>query len=429
MRIFTLPNRSNMQKLFLLDAYALIYRAYYALIRSPRLNSRGENTSAVFGFDNTLDEVLRKERPDCIAVAFDPSGPTFRHEAYPAYKAQREATPEDIRRSVPVIKDIVRAYRIPLAEVAGFEADDVIGTLARRGAEAGMEVHMVTPDKDYAQLVAPGIFMHRPGHGGTSETLGPAEVCAKYGIERTDQVRDLLALMGDAADNIPGCPGVGEKTAVKLIREFDSVENLLLHTDGLRGALKKKVEEEDWTYIKSPAGIFTEATLPYDEIYEQLTNDTLNAVKLTFTNYKQTSSYEFSMSAPEEVLLIRKKDLKEFFEENKLPDNVTSFTVTHNNVSTNQYTFQNIARLVTTCINEKQAAKEAAGTTWNEEQWLKDNKDNTLRNFEIVERLKGIREELVSMRNALDAFTYEEIDALKENIESLKEAAAEEEER
>ena len=255
-----------MQKLFLLDAYALIYRAYYALIRSPRLNSRGENTSAVFGFVNTLDEVLRKERPDFIAVAFDPSGPTFRHEAYPAYKAQREATPEDIRRSVPVIKDIVRAYRIPLAEVAGFEADDVIGTLARRGAEAGMEVHMVTPDKDYAQLVAPGIFMHRPGHGGTSETFGPAEVCAKYGIERTDQVRDLLALMGDAADNIPGCPGVGEKTAVKLIREFDSVENLLLHTDGLRGALKKKVEDaaEQIRFSKFLATIRTDVPIPFE---------------------------------------------------------------------------------------------------------------------------------------------------------------------
>ncbi len=255
-----------MQKLFLLDAYALIYRAYYALIRSPRLNSRGENTSAVFGFVNTLDEVLRKERPDFIAVAFDPSGPTFRHEAYPAYKAQREATPEDIRRSVPVIKDIVRAYRIPLAEVAGFEADDVIGTLARRGAEAGMEVHMVTPDKDYAQLVAPGIFMHRPGHGGTSETLGPAEVCAKYGIERTDQVRDLLALMGDAADNIPGCPGVGEKTAVKLIGQFDSVENLLLHTGELRGALKKKVEDaaEQIRFSKFLATIRTDVPIPFE---------------------------------------------------------------------------------------------------------------------------------------------------------------------
>ena len=266
-----------MQKLYLLDAYALIYRAYYALIRSPRLNSRGENTSAVFGFVNTLDEVLRKEQPDFIAVAFDPSGPTFRHEAYPAYKAQREATPEDIRRSVPVIKDIVRAYRIPLAEVSGFEADDVIGTLARLGSEAGMEVHMVTPDKDYAQLVAPGIFMHRPGHGGTSETLGPSEVCDKYGIRRTDQVRDLLALMGDTADNIPGCPGVGEKTAAKLISQFDNVENLLLHTDELRGALKKKVEEnaEQIKFSKYLATIRTDVPIAFEpEALRRRTPDT-----------------------------------------------------------------------------------------------------------------------------------------------------------
>ena len=254
-----------MQKLYLLDAYALIYRAYYALIRNPRLNSRGENTSAVFGFVNTLDEVLRKERPDYIAVAFDPAGPTFRHEAYPAYKAQREATPEDIRRAVPVIKDIVRAYRIRLVEVPGFEADDVIGTLARLGAAAGMEVHMVTPDKDYGQLVAPGIFMHRPGHGGGAEILGPAEVCSKYGLSRTEQVRDLLALMGDAADNIPGCPGVGEKTAAKLLGQFDNVENLLAHTDELKGALRKKVEDnaEQIRFSRFLATIRTDVPLDF----------------------------------------------------------------------------------------------------------------------------------------------------------------------
>ena len=233
-----------MKKLYLLDAYALIFRAYYALIRSPRINSKGENTSAVFGFVNTLEELLNKEQPDYIAVAFDPSGKTFRHEAYPEYKAQREATPEDIRRSVPVIKELLRAYRIPLLEVEGFEADDVIGTAALLAAEAGVEVRMMTPDKDYAQLVRPQVFMCRPGHGSTPmEVLGPAEVCAKYGLEHPSQVIDLLGLMGDTADNIPGCPGVGEKTAAKLIQQFGSIEALLSRTDELKGALRKKVED------------------------------------------------------------------------------------------------------------------------------------------------------------------------------------------
>lgn len=233
-----------MEKLYLLDAYALIYRAYYALIRAPRINSRGENTSAVYGFVNTLDELLRHHAPDFVAVAFDPAGPTFRHEAYPEYKAQREATPEDIRRAVPVIKDIIRAYRIPILEVPGYEADDVIGTMARRAAAEGYEVRMVTPDKDYAQLVAPGVRMLRPGHGAAPmEELGVEEVLAKYGLTSTAQVIDLLALMGDAADNIPGCPGVGEKTAQKLLAQFGSVEQLLARTGELKGALRRKVEE------------------------------------------------------------------------------------------------------------------------------------------------------------------------------------------
>ena len=234
-----------MQKLFLLDAYALIFRAYYALIRSPRINSKGFNTSAVFGFVNTLEDVLRTEQPDFIGIAFDPAGGTFRHEVYPEYKAQREATPEDIKASVPIIKDIIKAYNIPLLEVPGFEADDVIGTLAVKGAEQGLEVHMVTPDKDYAQLVAPHIFMRRPGlHGaGSMEKLGPAEVCEKYSITDTRQVIDLLGLMGDTADNVPGCPGVGEKTAAKLIAQFGSIEEMLARTDELKGAQKKKVED------------------------------------------------------------------------------------------------------------------------------------------------------------------------------------------
>lgn len=233
-----------MQTLYLLDAYALIYRAYYALIRSPRINSKGQNTSAIFGFVNTLNDVLRSHHPDFIGIAFDPAGGTFRHEAYPEYKAQREATPEDIRLSVPIIKDIIRAFRIPILEVAGYEADDVIGTLARQGAEQGLEVRMVTPDKDYAQLVTPNIKMVRPGSGSKpAEVMGEKEVYEKYGVTSTAQIIDLLGLMGDTADNIPGCPGVGEKTAVKLISQFGGIDELLNRTEELKGAMRKKVEE------------------------------------------------------------------------------------------------------------------------------------------------------------------------------------------
>jgi len=232
-----------MNKLFLLDAYALIYRSYYAFIKNPRINSKGLNTSAIIGFVNTLQEVLEKEKPTHIGVAFDPHGPTFRSEAYPAYKAQREATPEDIRRAIPIIKELLEAYRISVIQVDGFEADDVIGTLATKlSGEKDLEVFMLTPDKDYGQLVSDNVKIFRPRHGGGYETMGPGEVCEKYGIEKTAQVIDLLALMGDSADNFPGCPGVGEKTAVKLINEFGSVEQLLQRSSELKGALKTKVE-------------------------------------------------------------------------------------------------------------------------------------------------------------------------------------------
>ncbi len=232
-----------MDKLFLLDAYALIYRAYYAFIKNPRINSKGMNTSAVMGFCNTLNEVLAKERPTYLGVAFDPHGPTFRSEAYAQYKAQREETPEDIRRSVPVIKEVLAAMRIPVLEVEGFEADDVIGTLAKKAGQEGVKTYMLTPDKDYGQLVGGNVVMYRPRHGGGYETLDANGVCAKYGISSTAQVIDLLGLMGDAADNIPGCPGVGEKTAVKLLQQFGSIDSLLERTSELKGALKKKVEE------------------------------------------------------------------------------------------------------------------------------------------------------------------------------------------
>ena len=232
-----------MDKLFLLDAYALIYRSYYAFIKNPRINSKGQNTSAIIGFCNTLNEVLQKERPTHIGVAFDPHGPTFRSEAYPAYKAQRDATPEDIHAAVPIIKDILRAYHIPILQVDGFEADDIIGTLAKKADSIGVKCYMLTPDKDYGQLVTELANIYRPRHGGGYEVMGPKEVCEKYGITTPPQVIDLLALMGDSADNFPGCPGVGEKTAAKLIADFGSVEQLLARTDELKGALQKKVIE------------------------------------------------------------------------------------------------------------------------------------------------------------------------------------------
>lgn len=276
-----------MQTLYLLDAYALIYRAYYALIRSPRINSKGQNTSAVYGFVNTLNDVLTTEKPDFIGIAFDPAGGTFRHEAYPEYKAQREATPEDIKWAVPVIKDIIRAYNIPILETPGYEADDVIGTLALQGVEAGLEVHMVTPDKDYAQLVRPGIFMRRPGHGAAGmEKLGPTEVCEKYGINNTEQVIDLLGLMGDTADNVPGCPGVGEKTAVKLINQFGSIDNLLENTDQLKGAMKKKVEEniEQIKFSKFLVTIKTDVPIQLDLDALRTTDANKDALRPIYEN-------------------------------------------------------------------------------------------------------------------------------------------------
>ena len=254
-----------MDKLFLIDAYALIYRSYYAFINNPRINSKGLNTSAVMGFCNTLNEVLTKEQPSHIGVAFD-HGLTFRNEAFPQYKAQREETPEDIKRSVPIIKDILGAYHIPVLQVDGFEADDVIGTLALKAGSEGLETYMLTPDKDYAQLVRDNVFMYRPRHGGGYETMGPEEVNQKYNINSPLQVIDLLALMGDSADNFPGCPGVGEKTASKLINEFGTVENLLENTASVKGKLREKVEGavEDIKMSKFLATIRTDVPVELD---------------------------------------------------------------------------------------------------------------------------------------------------------------------
>ena len=254
-----------MDKLFLIDAYALIYRSYYALIKNPRINSKGFNTSAVMGFVNTLNEIMTKEQPTHIAVAFD-HGKTFRDEAFPQYKAQREETPEDIRRSVPVIKDIIAAMNIPALQADGFEADDIIGTLAVKAGGLGVETYMLTPDKDYGQLVRDNVFIYRPRHGGGYEKMGPKEVCAKYAIDSPQRVIDLLALMGDSADNFPGCPGVGEKTAAKLIAQFGDVDNMLENTADIKGKLREKVESavDDIRMSKFLATIRTDVPIDLD---------------------------------------------------------------------------------------------------------------------------------------------------------------------
>ena len=253
--------------LLLIDAYAMIFRAYYAFIRAPRMNSKGENTSAIFGFCVTLEDLLKKINPTHVGVAFDPKGGTFRHEAYEQYKAQRPETPEDIRKAVPVIKQILEAMNIPVLEVPGFEADDVIGTLSKQGEQAGFEVYMATPDKDYGQLVSDHVFMYRPRHTGGFELMGPKEVCDKYGLQRKEQVIDLLGLMGDASDNIPGCKGVGEKTAVALLQQFGDIDNMLAHTDEIKGALRTKVETQmdEIRFSRFLATIRTDVPIALDE--------------------------------------------------------------------------------------------------------------------------------------------------------------------
>ena len=255
-----------MKTLLLIDAYAMIYRAYYAFIRAPRMNSRGENTSAIFGFVVTLEDLIKRVKPSHLAVAFDPAGPTFRHEAFEQYKAQRQETPEDIRWAVPRIKQLLQAMNIPILQVDGYEADDVIGTLAHQAEKEGFEVYMATPDKDYGQLVTEHVFMFRPRHTGGFEKMGPQEVCEKYGLQTQAQVVDLLGLMGDSSDNIPGCKGVGEKTAVQLLQQFGSIENLLANTDQLKGALQRKVQEQvdNIRFSKFLATIKTDVPISFD---------------------------------------------------------------------------------------------------------------------------------------------------------------------
>ena len=304
------------KKLFLIDAYALIYRSYYAFVKMPRINSKGLNTSAIFGFVNTLEDVLRTQKPTHVAVAFDPPSPTFRHEAYEQYKANREETPEDIRKSIPIIKEIVQAYNIPILEVSGFEADDVIGTVSKQAEEQGFHVYMLTPDKDYAQLVSERVFIYRPKYGGGYETLDVEGVKEKWNLSSPGQVIDLLGLMGDASDNIPGCPGVGEKTAVKLLDEFGSIDNLLASTKKLKGTLKTKVEEnrEQIIFSRFLATIRMDVPIEFDEqdlffgspnleklklLYEELEFRTL-LLKLNSSSKPEVKNESVQMSLFEE---------------------------------------------------------------------------------------------------------------------------------
>ena len=265
--LHVLKTSTVLKTLLLVDAYAMIYRAYYAFIRAPRMNSKGENTSAIYGFVVTLEDLIKRIKPTHVAVAFDPSGPTFRHEAFEEYKAQRQETPEDIRWAIPRIKQILSAMNIPILEMSGYEADDLIGTLSKQAEQVGFEVYMATPDKDYGQLVSEHVFMYRPRHTGGFEKMGPKEVCEKYGLQSQSQVIDLLGLMGDSSDNIPGCKGVGEKTAVQLLQQFGSIDNLLANTNQLKGALQRKVQEQvqEIRFSRFLATIKTDVPIVFNE--------------------------------------------------------------------------------------------------------------------------------------------------------------------
>ncbi len=327
-----------MKRLFLIDAYAIVYRAYYAFIKNPRINSKGLNTSAIYGFINTLEDILKREKPTHLAIAFDPSGPTFRHDAYQAYKAQRESTPEDIKKAIPIIKSIIQAYGIPMVEVAGFEADDAIGTLAKKAEKAGFITFMVTPDKDYGQLVSERIFMYRPKHTGGYETLGIEDIKEKYQLSSHYQVIDLLGLMGDSSDNIPGCPGVGEKTAVKLLQEFESIDNLLANTHQLKGALKTKVEENKdmILFSKFLATIRTDVPIELDEsslVVTEPNQDELRKIyeDLEFRTFLAKLNTEKSLvDTPQKKTLVQQPSLFDFEEDTANTSNAISTEIVNN---------------------------------------------------------------------------------------------------
>lgn len=339
-----------MDKLFLLDAYALIYRAYYAFIKNPRINSKGMNTSAVMGFVNTLNEILTKEQPTHIGVAFD-HGKTFRDEAFPAYKAQREETPEAIRASVPVIKSIIEAMHIPVLQVDGFEADDVIGTLATKAGAAGITTYMLTPDKDYGQLVSDNVFIFRPRHGGGYETMGPSEVCAKYELFSPTQVIDLLALMGDSADNFPGCPGVGPKTAAKLIGEFGSIDNMLASTAKIKGKLREKVESavDDIRMSKFLATIRTD--VPIELNLDALKIEEPDTARLAeiFTELEFKSLLDKFVKKPQQQQKVVNPQL-DLFAENPTNDSVGAEFSSFESLKTTSHDYQLIE-------NEEEARK------------------------------------------------------------------------
>ena len=326
-----------MAKLFLIDAYALIYRSYYALIRNPRINSKGFNTSAILGFCNTLNEIITKENPSHIGVAFD-HGKTFRHDAYPEYKAQREETPEDIRKSVPVIKGLLKAMNIPILQVNGFEADDIIGTLASKAGQQGIETYMLTPDKDYGQLIADNIYMYKPRHGGGYDIIGKEQITEKYGISYPIQIIDLLALMGDSSDNYPGCPGVGEKTAVKLINEFGNIDNLLMRTNELKGKMREKVENaaEDIRMSYFLASIRTDVpiVLNLDELAKKEPDEKELEKIFTELEFKTLANKFIKKSKQEQNLFNSELDIfTEYSNETQEESNNGSFdsikTITH----------------------------------------------------------------------------------------------------
>ena len=411
------------KKLLLIDAYAMIFRAYYAFIRAPRMNSKGENTSAIFGFCVTLEDLLRKINPTHVGVAFDPAGGTFRHEAYEQYKAQRPETPEDIRKAVPVIKQLLEAMNIPVLEVPGFEADDVIGTLSKQGEQAGYEVYMATPDKDYGQLVSDHVFMYRPRHTGGFELMGPAEVCAKYGLQRKEQVIDLLGLMGDASDNIPGCKGVGEKTAVALLEQFGDIDTMLSRTEEIKGALRTKVESqvEEIKFSRFLATIRTDVPITLDEallakkepnidqlsaLYRELEFNTLLR-KLEPTSQPSTPRKPSKPSNPAQLDLFAEP------EEQSVTGNPSP--VTHDTIE---------ARLCQYLLNP-----EVAFNPYKEPDWSALKADADLWNLynevelPLVEVLRemeaaGVRIDVAKLKQAETALT-EELNSLEQRIYAL----------
>ena len=410
-----------MKTLLLIDAYAMIYRAYYAFIRAPRMNSRGENTSAIFGFVVTFEDLLKRLKPSHIAVAFDPAGPTFRHEAFEQYKAQRQETPEDIRWAVPRIKQILQAMNVPVLEVPGYEADDVIGTIAHKAEQEGFEVYMATPDKDYGQLVTEHIFMYRPRHTGGFEKLGPQEVCEKYGLQSQSQVIDLLGLMGDSSDNIPGCKGVGEKTAVQLLQQFGSIDNLLANTDLLKGALQRKIQEqvEEIRFSRFLATIKTDVPIEFDAqalVYQERNWELLAPIyrELEFNSLLKQAPTALKQPAPKVGKKIRPQEatLDLFADMNPATEHTMKQTSEEDDTK---------ARLVSYLLNPEVAynpdqpvnweALEADTSLWNLYQELELPLSAILREMEQI----GVRVDVPMLKQA-EAKLNNELQTIEQQI-------------